>query len=198
MPPGWRQASCRVYSLSTSELAPRARDSFRGQSVSPVDTFLGMTDQDTTDVDVSASSESSPLQPIRIVLADDHAVVRSGLRLLLDSEQDFEVVAEASNVESARRYVRGHHPKVLVLDLNMPGGSSLEAIPTLRKESPDSWHCRAAHQLCDSLSGQRQMLRRPARRLWTFARSSGSGWSFTRVTLVIHVRASVVGLAPLP
>ena len=75
---------------------------------------------------------------IRIVLADDHAVVRSGLRLLLDSEQDFEVVAEASDIDSARRYVRGHHPAVLVLDLNMPGGSSLEAIPVIREESPET------------------------------------------------------------
>ena len=65
------------------------------------------------------------------MLADDHTVVRSGLRLLLDSEADFEVVAEAGEVESARRYVRGHQPAVLVLDLNMPGGSSLEAIPSL-------------------------------------------------------------------
>jgi len=77
-------------------------------------------------------------ESIRIVLADDHAVVRAGLRLLLDSESDFEVVAEASDVDSAKRYVRGHHPKVLVLDLNMPGGSSLEAIPQLREESPDT------------------------------------------------------------
>ncbi|MHB8243697.1 MAG: response regulator [Solirubrobacteraceae bacterium] len=76
--------------------------------------------------------------PIRIVLADDHAVVRSGLRMLLDSESEFEVVAEASDVESATRYVRGHHPNVLVLDLNMPGGSSLEAIPVLRREFPDT------------------------------------------------------------
>ena len=75
---------------------------------------------------------------IRIVLADDHAVVRSGLRLLLDSEPDFEVVAEASDVEAARRYVRGHHPAVLVLDLNMPGSSSLQAIPAIREESPDT------------------------------------------------------------
>ncbi len=76
--------------------------------------------------------------PIRIVLADDHAVVRSGLRLLLDDEDDFEVVAEAGDVDEARRYVRGHHPRVLVLDLNMPGGSSLDAIPAMREESPDT------------------------------------------------------------
>jgi DNA-binding NarL/FixJ family response regulator len=73
---------------------------------------------------------------VRIVIADDHSVVRRGLRQLLDGEEGFEVVAEAGDVESARRYVRGHHPDVLVLDLNMPGGSSLDAIPLIRQESP--------------------------------------------------------------
>ena len=72
------------------------------------------------------------------MLADDHPVVRSGLRLLLDGEADFEVVAEAGDLDSARRYVRGHHPAVLVLDLNMPGGSSLEAIPEIRAEAPST------------------------------------------------------------
>jgi two-component system, NarL family, response regulator NreC len=75
---------------------------------------------------------------IRLVLADDHAVVRSGLRMVLESEQDIVVVAEAADVDAARRYVRGHHPDVLVLDLNMPGGSSLEAIPQIREEFPDT------------------------------------------------------------
>jgi two-component system response regulator NreC len=75
-------------------------------------------------------------QTIQIILVDDHAVVRSGLRLLLDSEADFEVVAEAGDIDTARRYLRGHHPNVLVLDLNMPGGSSLEAIPLIRQEAP--------------------------------------------------------------
>jgi two-component system, NarL family, response regulator NreC len=76
--------------------------------------------------------------PVRIVLADDHQVVRRGLQLLLDGEQDFEVVAEAGDVDGARRYVRGHRPSVLVLDLSMPGGSVLEAIPELRAEAPDT------------------------------------------------------------
>jgi two-component system response regulator NreC len=80
----------------------------------------------------------APPTPITIVLADDHAVVRSGLKLVLDNEPGFEVVAEASDVEGARRYVRGHRPAVLVLDLNMPGGSSLEAIPAIREESPQT------------------------------------------------------------
>ena len=64
--------------------------------------------------------------------------MRSGLRLLLEKEPGFEVVAEASDVDGARRYVRGHQPAVLVLDLNMPGGSSLEAIPRMREESPET------------------------------------------------------------
>ena len=79
-----------------------------------------------------------PAAVIRIVLADDHPVVRRGLRMLLDDEADFEVVAEAGTVEEARRYVLGHHPHVLILDLNMPGGLSLPAIPGLRTEFPQT------------------------------------------------------------
>lgn len=75
---------------------------------------------------------------IEIVIADDHAVVRRGLKMLLEVEQDFDVVAEAGDVDGARRYVRGHKPTVLVLDLNMPGGSSLEAIPEIRQDSPNT------------------------------------------------------------
>ena len=97
-----------------------------------------MSDQQATSTDDAERGERPDSEMIRIVLADDHAVVRSGLRLLLDNESDFEVVAEASDVDAARRYVRGHHPAVLVLDLNMPGGSSLEAIPLIREESPDT------------------------------------------------------------
>jgi len=65
-------------------------------------------------------------------------VVRRGLRMLFDGEAGFAVVAEADSVERARRAVRGHRPKVLMLDLDMPGGSSLEAIPALRAEFPDT------------------------------------------------------------
>lgn len=87
------------------------------------------------DLDESAGQ---PGVVIRIVLADDHPVVRRGLRMLLDDEADFEVVAEAGTVDEARRYVRGHQPAVLVLDLNMPGGPSLPAIPDLRVEFPET------------------------------------------------------------
>ena len=73
---------------------------------------------------------------IRIVVADDHQVVRAGLKMLLDAEEDFEVVAEAGDVASASRRVLGYKPDVLVLDLNMPDGSSLPAIPQMLSDSP--------------------------------------------------------------
>jgi two-component system, NarL family, response regulator NreC len=75
---------------------------------------------------------------IGVVIADDHAVVRRGLKQLLGAEPDLEVLAEAGDIDDARRFVRGHHPNVLVLDLNLPGGSSLKHIPAIRAESPDT------------------------------------------------------------
>jgi two-component system response regulator NreC len=97
-----------------------------------------MSNQERQLVDTGGDEDAPPKRAIRVILADDHPVVRSGLRLLLDGEADFEVVAEAGDLESARRYVRGHHPDVLVLDLNMPGGSSLDAISEIRAEAPST------------------------------------------------------------
>ena len=68
---------------------------------------------------------------ITIVLADDHVVVRHGLRLVLEGEDGLHVVAEAGDVADAMRYVRAHRPSVLVLDLNMPGEPSLPRHPAL-------------------------------------------------------------------
>jgi two-component system, NarL family, response regulator NreC len=76
--------------------------------------------------------------PIRVVLADDHALVRRSLRLLLDSEHDVEVIAEADDVAAVTRHVQRHEPQVLILDLKMPGGSSIEAIGRLREQAPDT------------------------------------------------------------
>ena len=75
---------------------------------------------------------------ISIVLADDHTVVRRALRVLLEEEPGFEVVAEAEDADGAVRYVRGHKPDVLILDLNMPGRASLEAIPDIQEASPET------------------------------------------------------------
>jgi two-component system, NarL family, response regulator NreC len=73
---------------------------------------------------------------ITIVVADGHAVVRQGLRLLIDGDEGLQIVAEAETVPDAERLTYAHRPTVLVLDRNMPGGSSIEAIPRLLSQAP--------------------------------------------------------------
>jgi two-component system, NarL family, response regulator NreC len=69
--------------------------------------------------------------PIRVIIADDHAVVRDGIRMVLEREDgEFDVVAEAADVPSTVKEVREHKPDLLTLDLTMPGGSSLAALPS--------------------------------------------------------------------
>jgi len=82
--------------------------------------------------------EASRRGPITIVLADDHLVVRAGLRMLLQAEEGFDVVAEAGDIPTTERRVTAYHPRVLILDLNMPGEPSLPAIPRLRQTAPDT------------------------------------------------------------
>jgi two-component system response regulator NreC len=85
---------------------------------------------------VSAAGPGS--DPITIVLAEDHRVVRAGLRLLLDGQPDFSVVAETADVASTERRVASQPPRVLVLDVDMPDGSSIPAIPRIRAVAPQT------------------------------------------------------------
>ena len=75
---------------------------------------------------------------IRIVVVDDHAVVRSGLRLLLSAEDDMEVVGDAGNVRDAVFEVRAAKPDVVLLDVTMPGESGIEGLPKLLHEAPEA------------------------------------------------------------
>lgn len=77
-------------------------------------------------------------EPITVVLADDHELVRDGIRMVLEAEPDIEVVAQAGDAESAARYVLGHKPTILVLDLSMPGPPSLELMPAMIESSPET------------------------------------------------------------
>ena len=70
-------------------------------------------------------------RPIEVIIADDHGVVRDGIRMVLEREVgEFRVVAEAADVPSTVREVKAHKPDLLTLDLSMPGGSSLAALPS--------------------------------------------------------------------
>ena len=73
-----------------------------------------------------------------VLVVDDHAVVRSGIRSLLAAEADFEVVGEASNARDAVFEARALKPDVILLDVVMPGESGIEALPKLKKEAPDA------------------------------------------------------------
>jgi two-component system response regulator NreC len=75
---------------------------------------------------------------IRVILVDDHAVVRSGLRRVLEAGSDIEVVGEASNVRDAVFEVRAHKPDVIVMDVVMPGTSGIEGTPLVLHEAPDA------------------------------------------------------------
>jgi two-component system, NarL family, response regulator NreC len=86
---------------------------------------------------MSATVPRLSTETISIVVADDHQVVRAGLRLLLEGEEGLHVVGEAGDAEEALRRVLGYKPDVLVLDLNMPGDTtSLDAIAQIPERSP--------------------------------------------------------------
>ena len=74
---------------------------------------------------------------IRVLVVDDHAVVRSGLRLLIDAESDMETVGEAGNVRNAIFEARSTNPDLILMDVVMPGESGLEGVPKLLHEHPD-------------------------------------------------------------
>jgi two-component system, NarL family, response regulator NreC len=74
----------------------------------------------------------------RILIVDDHAVVRSGLRLLLSAEDDLEVVGEAGNARDAIFEARSSKPDVILLDVVMPGESGIDVLPRLKEEAPDA------------------------------------------------------------
>lgn len=73
----------------------------------------------------------------RILLVDDHEVVRLGLRALLDKHPDFEVVAEAGTVKEAIEKTKVHDPDVVVMDIRLKGGSGIEACEAITDQYPD-------------------------------------------------------------
>jgi DNA-binding NarL/FixJ family response regulator len=80
---------------------------------------------------------TSSIKPVRVILADDHTLVRAGIRALLEKLPKVEVLGEASNGREALDLVRTHHPDVVLMDITMPGLNGLEAAARMAKEFPD-------------------------------------------------------------
>lgn len=77
------------------------------------------------------------MQTLRIMLVDDHEVVRLGLKALLDRHPNFEVVAEAANARDAVEQAELQQPNVVVMDIRLPGGSGIEACEEISRRFPD-------------------------------------------------------------
>ncbi|MFF9013266.1 response regulator [Streptomyces sp. NPDC014870] len=77
-------------------------------------------------------------QRIRVVVADDEPLIRAGIRMILTSDEDIEVVAEAANGREAIEHVRAHHADVVLLDIQMPVLDGLSALPELRRVAPST------------------------------------------------------------
>jgi two-component system response regulator NreC len=75
---------------------------------------------------------------IRVLIVDDHAVVRSGLRRVLEAEDDIEVVGEAGDMRGAVFEARAQKPDVVLMDVVMPGPTGIEATPAVLKEAPET------------------------------------------------------------
>ncbi|HHV30049.1 response regulator [Acetivibrio mesophilus] len=75
------------------------------------------------------------MDKIRVVIADDHAMVREGLKQILELEKDIVVVAQASNGEEAVKLAKEHQPDVVLMDINMPGMNGLQAIKEIKTEN---------------------------------------------------------------
>src|SRR5579862_2388463 len=84
----------------------------------------------------SGRAGQSRVGQIRILLADDHTIIRSGLRLLLEQQPDFKVVAEASDGREAVQLVAKHHPDVVILDIGMPQLNGIEATRQIVAQEP--------------------------------------------------------------
>ena len=78
------------------------------------------------------------MQPIKVLVCDDHTLLRSGLRRLLEVEEGFEIVGEAANADEAVERAAATQPDIVLLDVVMPGRSGVEAMPDIRAAAPEA------------------------------------------------------------
>jgi two-component system, NarL family, response regulator YdfI len=143
-------------------------------------------------------------EPIRILIADDHDVVRDGLRLILESEDDFAVVGEAANGAEAVRLCGEVQPQVVLMDLRMPGMDGLTAIRHIRQQQPDinvvilTTYNEDALMIEGLRSGARSYLLKDTRRQMLFdtLRAASRGESLLSPEVIAKVVGQPGGAAP--
>src|SRR5512137_1872623 len=147
------------------------------------------------------------MSSITILIADDHDVVRDGLRLILESEDDFEVVGEAANGAEAVRLCSEVQPQVVLMDLRMPGMDGLTAIKHIRQQQPDTniviltTYNEDALMIDGLRSGARSYLLKDTKRqvLFDTLRAAARGESLLSQDVIARVVAQSGGVtAPAP
>jgi two-component system, NarL family, response regulator YdfI len=147
------------------------------------------------------------MSSITILIADDHDVVRDGLRLILESEDDFSVVGEAANGAEAVRLCGELNPQVVLMDLRMPGMDGLTAIKHIRRQQPDTnvviltTYNEDALMIDGLRSGARSYLLKDTKRqvLFDTLRAAARGESLLSQDVIARVVAQSGGAtAPVP
>jgi DNA-binding NarL/FixJ family response regulator len=92
--------------------------------------------QMTTKGTVSSSGVATKRRPRRVLIVDDHPIVRQGLRRLIDQEEDLDVCAEAETVREARAAIREHRPDAIIVDISLKQGDGLELVRDVRAQYP--------------------------------------------------------------
>ena len=92
--------------------------------------------QATTKPTASASGVATKRRPRRVLIVDDHPIVRQGLRRLIDQEEDLDVCAEAETVREARAAIREHRPDAIIVDISLKQGDGLELVRDVRAQYP--------------------------------------------------------------
>lgn len=92
--------------------------------------------QQTTKTTASTSGVATKRRPRRVLIVDDHPIVRQGLRRLIDQEEDLDVCAEAETVREARAAIREHRPDAIIVDISLKQGDGLELVRDVRAQYP--------------------------------------------------------------
>ena len=100
-------------------------------------------------------------RPVRIILADDHQIVRQGLRILLEAEPDMEIIAEADNGRKVLKQAQELLPDVIIMDLSMPELNGIEATRQILSGSPGGQGDRPVDALRQPLCAQHDQSRAP-------------------------------------
>ena len=124
---------CVRGQLANIATFPQSTSVFTRDEIAGDRSYFGRVPAHVRLAPVRASGQNAP---IRVALADDHAAMRRNVRLLVEAEGGVEVIAEAVDLPAVARHVHGQMPNVVILDLQLPNGSSIGLIRQLREQAP--------------------------------------------------------------